>query len=295
MAIRSKTFPFPYYANFTNDYKDVGFETNWSIDSTDSESSFRVNVNLGNGFINSLVSSKKVGLCCLVVSKNTGFRNVLNFKNGERSLAFSINNSNIDEQTIMTVYLVAKEQFVLSSDSFDDFFSGTNYQIEKGNVIGESEDQSYFAHHRDSRSGTAIFTRSFSNAMKDDDAPKIEYQQDTIKLVMPKSMYDYLNRAEGKPKNYPAIHAEFLVPALAQTIAMMASSNKDDSDSFYSQHKNDKWFTLIEEKIGPIDDFPQSSAWTKAQEILGKPVNKAIQTQINEKKDRPASKIGEAE
>jgi len=285
MAMRSKTFAYPYYASFSKDYKEVLFEATWSQNISENDVCVTVFVDIGDKVIKDLIRCRTLSLVCQVSCTNTFFREEYTFEPDSDEIHISIPAYLLDEKTTLTLFIIASKNFLYSNDNFDSFHEGVSYSIEKGNVIGESDDQIYYVHHNDSKNGTSIFTRSFKEGMPEGDPIKVKYNSDAINLEMPRSMYDYLNKAEGKTKNFASIHSMFLAPVLAQTIALMASSDPDDDNSFAAKQNGKKWYSIIDEKIDVSDEFKPEDAWTLAQSILHSPVNNAIAQKVSERKE----------
>ncbi len=286
MAMRSRTFAYPYYANFSRDYESVSFAANWSRSIRKNKFCVSIFAEIADPTINELIDNGTIALTCRVSCTNTFYRHVFEFEAKSRELDFEIPGDNLDEKTVLTLFLIAMRDFEYTNASFDAFHSQVVYSIEKGNIMGESDDKVYFLRHGNDKGGADFFTRSFSDAMKDDDPVEIKYLNDSINLVMPKSMYDYLNYAEEKNKDYSEIHGLFLAPALGQTIALMVSSDLDAETSFAAENNTKRWYSILEEKLEPFGEIKPESAWNKAQLLLQRPVNAAIKNGIAEKKGR---------
>lgn len=276
MATRSKTFSFPYLASFSADYRDSTFSATATKVSTPLSTEISVDVLISDGVISGLISEGTLSLVALVVSQNTAMRSTFRFPKGKTSYTIAIPSSLVDERVRITILLFANKNFQYSNSGLDESFSGDTFSIEKGNILGESNDIDLYFHHGSSADSHSILTRSFDAKMSEDSAPTIQYRADTIDIVMPKGMYDMLGHLGEKEGNLPFIYSSFAVPALAQTISLLKNSDPSDDSSFAASHDSDKWLGILLEKTGSLDELSFEECWQKAETLLGKPVNSAI-------------------
>lgn len=295
MAIQSKTFSYPYYASFLQDYKTYKFDLTETHESTKEKISIFLRVELGDEEIKKQIDLGNIGLFCLAECKNTIFRKLYALDSKTYSLKIDLDNKELDERLHLTAYIVALKNFSFTNLNFSDFFKGTDFYVEKGNKLGESTyDIDLFFHHYISSAGENLFTRSFKEDMSENDPPYIQYMENSLDIVMPKKMYLFLNALENNSNSFPMIHSTYLIPALTQIISQLLSKDSDGENAFLDNNSDKKWLTLIQERLstfGTIDDLEPEDSWKYAQLILKTPVNmfmreiqkrRELQNQINQ-------------
>jgi hypothetical protein len=176
--------------------------------------------------------------------------------------------------------IVAEEDFDFQDGDFSDDYQDISFKIEKGNVIGESDDIDLFFNHREADGNKrSLFVKSIDKNMLPEDGARIIYRNDVIDIAMSQETYTAIRKMEFDFAKRPLIFSTFLVPALATTLALMNEAEGADGspieNPFVNDNEDKAWFQAIEDKLAG-KEYNAGDEYAIAQRMLGEPLAPSV-------------------
>lgn len=284
MATKNRVFPYPFYSPSSGDYENPVFDAVWSLEKDEQNLTLKGYFKIGNLHINELIVDGAFAITALITCTNTAFRS--SFSTNSDSVEIDIPLCQLDGVVQISTYITSSSVQTYVPQGCDPFFSNCKYEIEKGNILGESPAYTFEVSHKETKSPLGIFTRSFNGDMSDADPIRVMYRTESINLEMSKNIYDLIERMENKPSYYSLIHTTYILPVLTQTIVLMlCNDGENNNNEFRNQHCEDKWFSVLDDKIAEEGPKNQLDAFVIAQKLLGRPINDLAAKELRKKKE----------
>lgn len=245
---RYKTYPFPFLASYSKDYKKSSFIIKSKYISSKGIIGIQVEYELNNSEISQLIKDGVVSVVAKVVCTTMGLSTTGVFKKGFTSIQFKFDSMDIDGDVEISAYLVANDDFTLENSDLSDDWMSESPVVQKNNVIGESNENVLSFSHVKSGSSKSIFKFTQQNTKIDGDPYSLNLDyDDCIEFRMGKRMYNQYTFLKQKGEK-DFIHGVFIIPALAYILLQMkepADAPEDEMNEFNQKHGNKKWYQIL--------------------------------------------------
>jgi hypothetical protein len=280
MATISKTFPYPYLASFSRDYKTAKFGFSLDYDNQEGNSRIVLSYTLENPNLQDLIRKNVLGVFAVYSCTGTALKAIKPFAPDSQRLEINIKTGEATGKIRFTLMIVAEEDFDFQDSDFSDDYQDISFKIEKGNVIGESDDIDLFFNHREADGNKrSLFVKSIDKNMLPEDGARIIYRNDVIDIAMSQETYTAIRKMEFDFAKRPLIFSTFLVPALATTLALMNEVEGADGspieNPFVNDNEDKAWFQAIEDKLAG-KEYNAGDEYAIAQRMLGEPLAPSV-------------------
>ena len=179
---RFKIYSYPYFAEFTSDYKKAEFHIvgRADYDSSTETIVFGINYSINNDYINKLISNDNIRVIVKIACKPLGFQKTIDIPSNAQSIRLSINSLDVDGDVDIDAFLVTNKDIRLSDSSFSKEWEDEEPYVEKGNVIGESNTYVISTDHYRDGGKQSIVSFTEVRAMNDKEFFDVDLSGDRI-------------------------------------------------------------------------------------------------------------------
>lgn len=244
---RLKIYSFPYFADFTNDYKKSSFhiEGRSEYDPSDETIVFSLNYQIDNDYINKLISSKKVSVIAKISCKHFGFVKMIEFPFEHNSTKIAIKSLDIEGDIDIDAYLLTAEDIQINDETLSNDWKDLNPVVLKGNVIGESNTYVITVNHYHDGGKQSIVSFVEKVSLQDEDYYQVDLSGDRICINLPKKMYKQYCKVASK--NEESIITDFLIPVFAKIFTQMKEIPNVDNQ-FNNDNCFKEWYKVLSNK-----------------------------------------------
>ena len=244
---RFKIYSYPYFAEFTSDYKKAEFhiEGRAEYDNSNESIIFGVSYSINNDYINKLIANDDVRVAVRIACKPLGFQKTVSVPSNAQSIKYVINSLDVDGDVDIDAFLVTNKDIKLSDYSFSKEWEGEEPFIEIGNVIGESNTYVISIDHYRDGGKQSIVSFTEVRAMDDKEYYDVDLGGDRIVFRLSSRMYKHYNKV--CKKNEESIIVDFLIPEFTNILQQMKEDENGDN-TFNSFYKNKEWYKVISNK-----------------------------------------------
>ena len=244
---RFKIYSYPYFADFTSDYKKAEFHIEGRAEYSHSDETivFGVNYSINNDYINQLISKDAIRVAIRISCKPLGFQKTINIPSNTSSIRYSVDSLDVDGDVDIDAFLVTNKNIKLSDTSFSKEWEDEEPYIEKGNVIGESNTYVISTDHYRDGGKQSIVSFTEVRAMNDKEFFDADLSGDRIVFRLSSRMYKHYNKVSKK--NEESIIVDFLIPEFTYILQQMKEDG-DSDNTFNTFYKNKEWYKVITNK-----------------------------------------------
>lgn len=244
---RFKIYSYPYFAEFTSDYKKAEFhiEGRAEYDSSNESIIFGINYSINNDYINKLISNDEIRVAVRIACKPLGFQKTINIPSNAQSIKYVINSLDVDGDVDIDAFLVTNKDIKLSDSSFSKDWEGEEPFVERGNVIGESNTYVISTDHYRDGGKQSIVSFTEVRAMNDKEYFDVDLSGDRIVFRLSSRMYKHYNKVSKK--NEESVIVDFLIPEFTSILQQMKEDENGDN-TFNAYYKNKEWYKVISNK-----------------------------------------------
>lgn len=244
---RFKIFSYPYFAEFTSDYKRGEFhiEGKADYDSLNEKIVFSICYSINNDYINKLISNGQVRVVVKIACKPLGFQKTFDIQPNIQSIKYSINSLEVDGDVDIDAFLVTNEDIRLNDATFSKEWEGEEPYVEKGNVIGESNTYVISTDHYRDGGKQSIVSFTEVRTMNDKEFFEVDLSSDRIVFRLSSKMYKHYTKISKK--NEESVIVDFLIPEFTYILQLMKEEN-DADNTFNITNKNKEWYKVISNK-----------------------------------------------
>lgn len=287
MQIRNRLFPYPilnHNKDFSN-YHNCIFELLFDEEETDYNYILNnIRFETDSNQINELYQNNQIGIACIIECSNTVYRK--RFLIGTYNNQINLKKNDFYEKVVISMYAYAKEDFIISSDEFDEDYRNFNFKIEKNDIIAVHDGFEINFKHAEEEDN---IVRSIFNIINDRELNESEFyvEFDSVnKINVYLSTKDYENYKiiYSIPEYKEIFFSILLVPALTEAlsacIAELKNGTETDLDDLGNKYH---WFRTIEAgyerlfgKKMDVASFVKVSPVQLSQQLLGKPLGSSL-------------------
>lgn len=244
---RFKIYSYPYFAEFTSDYKKASFhvEGRAEYDSSNETIVFGINYSINNDYLNRLIAQDDVKVVARIACKPLGFQQTINIPSNSKSIKCSINSLDVDGDVDIDAYLVTNKDIKLSDSSFSKEWEGEEPFIEKGNVIGESNTYVISTDHYREGGKQSIVSFTEVISMNDKEYFEVDLSTDRIIFRLSSRMFKHYNKV--CKKNEESVIVDFLIPEFTYIFQQM-KEYEESENTFNTRYRNKEWYKVLSNK-----------------------------------------------
>lgn len=255
---RFKTYPFPFLAEYTKDYKKTKFLLNVHYTSNKGEVKFQVDYSINNDELIESIKDGIIEVAVKIVCRRMGFSKTYEISKDHNSIEISYDSMQFEGDVELKAYLVAKIDFTLENSDLLETWINERPTVQSGNVIGESNERVVTITHVKSGSSKSIFKFTF-DLKKSDDAPySIDLtESDCIVFKLSRKTYRQFEAIRHKGKEF--IYTLYVIPTIADILRQMINPKTIDGEEvepndFNIKHSNKRWYIVLSENYAKAFD-----------------------------------------
>lgn len=256
---RFKIYSYPYFAEFTSDYKKAEFHIEGRAEYDNSTESiiFGISYSINSDYLNRLISQDDVRVAVRIACKPLGFQKTINIPSNSKSVKYAVHSLDVDGDVDIDAYLVTNKDIKLSDSSFSKEWEGEEPFVEKGNVIGESNTYVISTDHYRDGGKQSIVSFTEVRKMNDKEFYDVDLSGDRIVFRLSSKMFKYYNKVSKK--NEESVIVDFLIPTFTFILQQM-KEDKDSDNIFNTNNRNKEWYKVISNKYEKeLNDDPCTS------------------------------------
>lgn len=268
MKLKDKAYSYPVLRNNSDDYIQGDIELDVDIENIMNEDKLKVEFNLNEQSIETLILEDKAQKIVHVECPQTLFRKTYVVNGSNKSIALS--KDIIRGRVEVTGFIVAINDIKnFKSDNFNSLYGNLEFNFEKGNILAETEmfEIDLSENEQSIENLSSIITISLTH---DKDLMTVDLTTEKIVIALPKKQYEQYAKYSSSIFNNILISV-VVVPALVEVLNRV----KNDKQSF----EEDRWFISMNQTLEHIgvnlNDFDDSPLEI-VQNLLRNPVQGAI-------------------
>jgi hypothetical protein len=278
MQINYRNFPHPVLSFFSDDYKNCLFQANVAPTVTKTKYRFSVVSKTSSRDLRGFVDSGQALHALHVECPATRFRKL--YTSADEKFDVEIDADNLDAHVYLLPLVVASTDISnYSSDDFHSDFSGTSFNIKKGDLLAIDRDRSFIAQKDVDplRRIPSIFT-IVRNAEANPPVMDVDSSGHKVVVKLGPSTFEAYSLLAKNAQMAPVLSSLVIVPALTELVALVSPGGEDTQ----TEHGAKRWYQVLQSKLAgigyaageEIDDSPACVA----QKLIGQPILEAMQS-----------------
>jgi len=248
---RYKTYPFPFLADYTKDYKKTTFQLDVDYKPEGEEITFKISYVIDNDELLEMIKTGTVRVAAKIKCPTMGFSRIVPIRRDHNSVSISYPSMQFDDDVEFVAYLVANEDFVMENSDLSAFWINEKSIVQANNVIGESNERIITINHLKSGSAKSIF--QFTQDRSKDTASPFSISladEQAIVFKLSPNHYALFNSVRAKEEGRRFIYSVFLIPVISDILRQMINTEKDDdgetiNNQFNITHGQKKWYMVL--------------------------------------------------
>lgn len=294
MQIKDRIFPYPIlnHNKSISNYNDIDFIFNYEPVETESEFILKnATFTTESKLINDLLDKNLIKIELIIECSYTVYRKAFNITRNPRDIHLS--KSDFYEKVSFSMYATATQNFKLQFEEVEDDYSNIEFEIEKYDILAANDGftRNFIHDEKSDNLAQSIFSIVVNHDMNKDDSYIVECENSKkIRIVLPEEQYNYYKVIYTVPTYTEVFFNMLLVNALIEGLSLCKidaiTNPNDDLDDIGNKFM---WFRSIlngYKKLKGIDltieEFKKCSLVKLAQELLGKPLGKALNKLVKE-------------
>ena len=292
MQVRNKIFSYPVLNNnkLYSNFKDSYFEIVYTPEEDDYAYILKdIKFSTDSQFINSLFDENKIDIKLIVECSETVYRKAFSIDKVAKNIRLLKND--FTEKVDVSMFAVAKENFIMSSNEFDEDYQGIEFEIEKYDIICANDGFNVRFQHDESENNLAksIFSIIPSDSINDGTFEVDCEIGKKITISMSETDYKNCKIVNTVPTYMEIVFNMILVPALIEALTLCKKSLQEGAIDLDDVGNKYIWFRSIlmsykrlNGKDLTVEEFSSLSPVLLAQQLLGKPLGKALEKMVVE-------------
>ncbi len=248
---RYKTYPFPYLAEYTKDYKKTRFTLGVNHKTEQGKLKIQLDYVLTNAQLTELIKAGIIQVAIKIVCPTMGFSEVVTVSSSSNTITCSYSTMKFDDDIGLKGYLVAKKPFVLENDDLSEEWKNDKATVMENNVIGETNERVITINHLKSGSSKSIF--QFTRDLSKDELSPYSYSlsdQNSIVFKLSTKAFNIFESLRRKEEGKQFIYVFYIIPVLSDILRQMINTEVDDdgeivTNDFNLMHSNKKWYMVL--------------------------------------------------
>lgn len=287
MQVRNKLFPYPVINKNLglSNYKDLTFDLSYDFIEYDDRFVFdNICFVTNSKTIQKLYDEKKIEVLLIIECSYTVFRK--KFVITQQPQKLTLYKSDFNERLDCSLFAYATEDFILSSDEFDDDYLDYKFSIEKYDIVAVYDGFNMHARHEEKENNvvSSIFSIICDEKLEDGMFSVDCDSSKKIVITMAKKDFDNYKIIYAIPAYQEMFFNSLLIPALTEGFSICKSEIQDDDVDFDDICNKHIWFRSVlssyKRLFGTdleVDTFKKTSACSFAQQLLKKPFGSSLE------------------
>ena len=292
MQVRNKLFPYPVinYNKLYSNYNDYNFELVYELEETDKALVLKnAKFITDSSTLNTLISSGKVGVACIVECSNTVLRKSFDLSN--QPVDIVLLKADYHEKVDISMFAYAKENFSLQSIEAEEDYRGLSFDIEKYDILGAYDGFNVHFKHEESEDNLvqSIFSINVNHDQEDGNYIAEFNLGRKISITLSENDYNNYKIIYTVPLYMEIFFNMILVPCLVEGMSLCKDLLNDSSKDLDDVGNQYLWFRSIINAYKLLngtdltaDEFKSMSLTKLAQDLLGKSFGKSIKKMVEE-------------
>ena len=248
---RYKTYPFPFLADYTKDYKKTCFLLNLHYTSEKDQIKFECDYSINNQELIDSIKDGTIEVAIKIVCRRMGFSKIYEISKDHNSIELSFESMQFEGDVEVRAFLVAKCDFTLENGDLNDFWINERPTVQADNVIGESNTRVVTITHIKSGNSKSIFKFTYEMSKDDDAAYSIDLtDSDCIIFKLSKRTYRQFEQIRNKHREF--VYTLYIIPTLADILRQMINEpvpegEEVEQNDFNIKHSNKRWYIILSE------------------------------------------------
>ena len=244
MRIKGKLYPYPVLApTFNNDYVDSDFNIEIISQLTPNEVVLNFVPILSNKGLKKLINEGKANFIVHIECALTSYREII--KISEEGLTYKIPADKIEGVVYLCPFIIATQDINgYVNEKFNEDYSNTAFDIEKGNILAVGQEASFFAEKEndDLSNVPSIFAVT---EVKDPERKGIVIDNtgNKINIQLPEKEFTQFKIAMNNPATMSIIHSMIIIPALMKCFEDLKNPE------LFQQHIDKRWARAIKKAV----------------------------------------------
>ena len=248
---RFKTYPFPFLADYTKDYKKTKFILNLHYTSERGIVKFQADYTINNDELVESIKDGTIEVAVKIICRRMGFSKTYEISKDHNSIEESYDSMHFEGDVEVRAYLVAKYGFTLENSDLSDAWINERPTVQADNVIGESNERVVTITHMKSGSSKSIFKFTYDLKKEDNDPYSVDLtESDCIVFRLSKRTYRQFEAIRHKGREF--IYTLYVIPTIADILRQMINEKVPDGEEvepneFNIKHANKRWYIVLSE------------------------------------------------
>jgi hypothetical protein len=266
----NKSFPHPVLDPANSDYPNCGIQFRATMASTPITYRFEGQFDLGSDTLQSAIDAGNARYAIQLDCRWTSFRRVYKFDKPE--CVIEIPESALRGSVFLSPYILAEQNFTLSSDEFNELFRDLSFPLRRSYVLAWDHPQEFYAEKTldDLKNINSILQVVRSAKVN----TPIEYDltRDKIEIHLPQEDFETYSLFKSNPGHQSSLMCMLALPALACALSEHLRPDREQSTL--------RWSRVLDRRIADLK-LPTDSdkdPWFLAQRILDLPISRALKS-----------------
>lgn len=247
MNNNNKHLPYPFLSSDTDDYGTTKIITNIECDISEFGWKLDISINLEDEDLKNKIAKEMAFYHLVIDCKSTGFRKIIKSYETNKRLQVDISKRDIANVISFECFVVANQNFSLSSSNFNTDYKGRTFDVKKSELLAEADEivleDPEIADPLEPLSSIIKIQKQPPNNQQDNAYTGLTGANIIIYL----NEKDYKNYRNLKGKNEDSILLSMLlIPTLMQAITEIMGED--------TTFENNKWYRKVESLIYKIDN-----------------------------------------
>ncbi len=283
MELKYKIFPYPVLADYLDDYVNVKFSVNVTLNHIGSKIKIDSKYELDDQQLNELIDQGKAEVINHYECPATAFRTVQVLTRGNNE--YSISDAMINGKLQVCSFIIAKTEIAnYSNVNFHSDYRGLKFTFDPGNIIAVGGETDFdVIKSRDELVNTESIFSIVKNMDESSEEFIVEFDgKDKIIVTVPFEVYSLYKNLSLKYRNRELLNSMVIVSTLTY---ILEEIGKVDMETRYEEFSDLRWYKSLKkillESYGVDIESQQFSDLNKleyAQKLLNSPLINAFKT-----------------
>jgi len=277
MNTNDNYFPYPLISNHTDDYNHKKFEISTTPQTDMKKWIFRNKILLEDEALRKLIQEEAAKYLIRIESKQLGFKEV--FESFSDEFEYEIELKDVSKRVSVSSYIVANKDLKLSSTNFHSDYAGQTFNLEKGEILGESGKFSFIPED------DSDDIKDIGSIIKIEKSTDIEVGPISVGIES-ENIIIFLSKDDHKKYLYlqnrdqdSLLISMIVIPALLEVLSIIQQHAVDD-DLYEIEDR--KWFKVLIKKIQSLKYSEHPTEWDSKLEIIQKIIDNQISKAMSE-------------
>ena len=270
MNINDNYFPYPLISNYTDDYNHKKFEISTTPQTGIKKWTFQNKVLLEDDALKALIQEKAAKYLIRIESKPVGFKET--FESFSDEFDYSINLKDVSKKVTISSYIVANRDLNLSSKNFHSDYAGQTFNLEKGEILGETEKFSFIP--EDDSDDIKDIGSIIKIEKSHDQVGPISVGIDPENVIILLSKDDHKKYLNLQNRDQDSLLISMIViPSLLEVLSIINQYADEDN---LSEIEDRKWYKVLIKKIQSLGYSEDPNQWDSKLEVIQKIIDNQI-------------------